>query len=139
MTFLNINGLSDANQNAFNVSCEKIEMYSWAWGGALTCYMRTVTINSTGLEITNERNMAIRAIEFSSNKMVQFLPEHPAQNFPNLEIYKATGCAIEKIQKKNFKNLSKLKVLWITSNPLETITSDTFEDLTSLESLVLSE
>lgn len=100
--------------------------------------MKTVAISSIGLTIGTARNESVGAIEFSGNKRLQFLPENPANNFPNLEIYQASGCAIERIHRNNFRNLSKLRVLWLTSNPLEKISSDTFKDLISLESLVLS-
>lgn len=133
-----LQALSIATANYENISCEEVKYNNWAWGTALTCYMKTVAINSIGLSISLARNESVGAIEFSGNKKLRFLPENSANNFPNLEIYQASGCAIERIHRNNFRNLSKLRVLWLTSNPLEKISSDTFKDLVSLESLVLS-
>lgn len=43
----------------------------------------------------------------------------------------------EKILHKNFQNLKKLKSLWLKRNRIEKISSDTFQDLASLEKLDL--
>lgn len=138
LVLFGLQSLSAATSNYASISCEEVKNYNWAWGLALTCYMKTVAISSTGLTIGNARNESVGAIDYNNNKRLQFLPENPANNFPNLEIIQASGCAIERIHRNNFRNLTKLKVLWLTSNPLEKISSDTFKDLTSLESLVLS-
>lgn len=96
----------------------------------------STTINSTGFTISNY-DETVGYLHFFNNKKIQFLPEYPAKNFPNLIVYRAWACAIEKVFKVNFENLNKLRLLDLKTNQLERIESDTFEDLISLDFLDL--
>lgn len=72
-----------------------------------------------------------------NNKKIRFLPENPADKFPNLKLYRPYSCSIEEISKVNFKDLRKLRKLYLDNNAIRKVASDTFEDLTSLEYLSL--
>lgn len=72
------------------------------------------------------------------NKIIQFLPEHVAEEFPNLLSYDANNCLIKAVSKKISIARGKWFLLSLGSNQIEQIASNTFEDLTSLEFLSLS-
>jgi Leucine-rich repeat (LRR) protein len=78
-------------------------------------------------------------LKMYGNKKIEFLPESPNQMYENLLGYNAGHCSIKQIAYKNFRGLVKLKHLHLYSNQIETIPSDTFKDLASLERLNLRE
>lgn len=127
---------------ALSLKCEKIENfgpYVWGVGNQKTCFMKTASINTAGISISVSRDITIEAIIFDSNKKIIFLPENPAQSFPKLLIFYASGCDICSISKSNFKHLDKLQELFLHSNKLTKIDSNTFEDLRSLIHIELGE
>lgn len=72
------------------------------------------------------------------NKHIFYLPTNLDESFPDLIEIKAFSCNVKSIHKKNFKNLRKLKGLYLNNNQIEKISTNTFEDLQSLERLFLS-
>lgn len=72
-----------------------------------------------------------------ANQRAQHLPSQMAKVFPNLIDFRVTNSSLEFIQRRNFRDLTHLKLLLITENPLKTIPSDTFFDLEKLEDLKL--
>lgn len=54
---------------------------------------------------------AFHGLKLSDNRNFRFLPENPAESFPNLVAYGARFCSIEPISKVNFENLDKLQFL----------------------------
>lgn len=121
------------------VSCEKIEAYNWhAAGMQLTCFMtESVAINSSDFTISSERNENIGGLDFTYNTKVYFLPIAIDTTFPDLVGYDASFCSLTELSKDNFKNLVKLTTLWLNSNKIEKILSETFQDLIALEFLAL--
>jgi Leucine-rich repeat (LRR) protein len=83
------------------------------------------------------RNESVKGLDLSQSKKVSFLPVQVADIFPNLIAISAWDCSIKTILKKNFARLIKLQQLCIDHNQIETIHSEIFEDLISLEVLTL--
>lgn len=103
-----------------------------------TCFMYYSTaIDSPGIVIST-RDSDVGGLDFAVNKKVRFLPERVAESFPNLVGYTAWSCSLTEIYKTNFKNLINLRKLDLGENQIEKISSNTFEDLRSLEKLDLS-
>lgn len=123
------------------IFCDKVGPYDYnrlGIGSPKSCYMRNnSTIDSNGFEIASLRDESVEGLTLSHNKMIRFLPEKIFEKFPNLLIYIANNCSLSRILKNNFKGLEKLKILSLSSNQIEIINSDTFEDLSSLEVLGL--
>lgn len=67
------------------------------------------------------------------------MPTNLSLSFPDLIGISADFCSIKMVFKENFKNLNKLKELWLSNNQIEKVMGNTFEDLTSLEWLYLRE
>lgn len=102
--------------------------------------MKAISYNFTReFLITTPADSSVEGFYSYNNKNIRFLPENLAEKFSNLIIMWAQSCSIEKISKKNFQGLNKLRGLALSSNFIEQITSDTFEDLVSLTHLYLGE
>lgn len=99
----------------------------------------TTTINTTGTIFTTPRDESIETISFALNKKIQFLPENTGEIFPNSIAMSAGNCSVKSISRINFKGLQKLLGLYLFSNLIEQIESNTFHDLLSLEVLDLGE
>lgn len=124
-----------------NIPCEKIEIVSWVspLDNQVTCDMQPATsINSTGVLIS-ERDETVGAIVFTNNENIRFLPENTAACFPKLLMFSASYCSIESISYSNFKTLENLEHLYLKSNKIKKIESNTFEDLHLLRMLDLGE
>lgn len=76
-------------------------------------------------------------IEHQQN--VEFLPVLLHESFPILKRYYVKNTAVPKISKKNFESLFKLEDLGLNRNQIEVIKSDTFEDLVSLQTIIIGE
>lgn len=114
--------------------------YGWADVTlARSCNMKTTIIDSEGFLITTPADSSVEGFASYGNKNLKFMPENLAEKLPNLIIIWAQSCSIEKLSKKNFQNLNKLRGLALSNNLIEKITSDTFEDLVSLTHLYLGE
>lgn len=122
----------------YEVSCESIIKYSFL-PKTLACVMdETTVISSPGGTIANPPNRRVFAIWFEFNENIHFLPESTADRFPNLNDILASCCSIEIVTKANFRNLTKLRKLFLSINKISRIDSGTFEDLKSLKVLDLS-
>lgn len=122
------------------LECEAISNYEWNKQVLKTCWMnRTTVINSTGLKIFSSFDETMAGLIFNENKKIFYLPIDVHKKYPNLIIYVPAGCSLMSISRENFRNLGRLKMLWLSGNLIEKINSDTFEDLKSLEELHLSE
>lgn len=77
-------------------------------------------------------------VDFYDNQNVSFLPINLHVKFPNLTTLTASFCALKTVTNKNFKSLTKLRLLWLEGNQIEEIPANAFEDLTALEVLHLS-
>lgn len=105
-----------------------------------TCKIDTsAAIDSADFTISSDYDDDVDGIEYSSNKKIQYLPVNPATIFPDLVIIAASGCSIKSISRLNFEGLRKLRALYLESNRIERVNSDTFKDLDELEQIFLSE
>lgn len=84
----------------------------------------------------NYTDLEIISIVFQRN--IEFLPISVYKNFPTLRMYFVKNTPVRKISKKNFEKLNQLVALTLMSNEIEVIRSDTFEDLISLQILMIS-
>ncbi|CRL08203.1 CLUMA_CG020936, isoform A [Clunio marinus] len=79
----------------------------------------------------------VQAFKFTDNKMVEFLPDNISESFPNLIAINGSGSSLTSISKTNFKGLKYLKSLDLTDINIRDIASDSFDDLTTLEELLI--
>lgn len=100
-------------------------------------FNETTTIDAINVTFAGLENSAIDAIDFTSNKKIQFLPVEVYKKFPNLEMYLAERAAIKKISAVNFARLQNLKVLWLYNNRIEFVPDDCFQGLTKLHKIYL--
>lgn len=98
---------------------------------------KTTVIDSTGITFSPERNDSIRGIDFSDNKKIHYLPFKLHKTFPKLLVFAASSCSIKAISRENFKNLKVLRGLWLRNNQIETIPSNAFQDLISIDDIDL--
>lgn len=121
------------------ISCEKVEIEtSWTLGNFLTCYMQKVTIiNLPGTTIAGNINDRIQALTLAQNEKISYLPEQVNEKFSNLLVYGAQYCSLTSISRRNFLSLTYLRGLYLEGNQIKKISSETFDDLISLEILEL--
>lgn len=125
------------------ISCESVKDASYGWGSSShtlkSCYIdKTTSIDRPDTEIS-ARDESVTGFWSIGNGKILFLPIDIDLKFPNLQGYGAERCSIKEISKRNFKGLHKLKGLYLHSNQITKISSDTFSDLKVLEYLGLSE
>jgi Leucine-rich repeat (LRR) protein len=122
------------------IVCERIlDLDHWLYKGPMkTCLIKQTTVIDTENVPVESHDDSILGFDIVDNKKVSFLPVRVAKAFPNLVAYSAYHCSIKKIAKKNFARLTKLKQLGLHNNKIERIHSKVFEDLVSLEHLILS-
>lgn len=107
---------------------------------ATSCCIMDVASVIKSTEVTiSERDDEIDGIDFSENKNILYLPVLVHEKLPNLIAYYAYHCSVREISKRNFEKLGRLEDLNLNSNQIETIGSDTFEDLVALQQLHISE
>lgn len=120
--------------------CERISAFNWnnRVSAPQTCYMDTVTrIEVPESFALLSRDESIQGLNFHLNQKIYYLPIHVHENLPNLIVYNAEGCSITTIVKANFEKLISLRVLSLNDNNIELISSDTFQDLNSIEWIIL--
>lgn len=119
--------------------CSVIVNHDWWYvGEQKTCEMQDIEIYEEDFTILPQTNEKIGGFDFCwGNKKVLFLPYKTHESFPELTVYRAQGCAIATIERKHFKNLRKLKILWLGTNKIEMLPPGVFGDLDALERLAL--
>lgn len=124
---------------AATMNCEKTPLlFNERLGRIRSCFLADVTaIDSPGFEIA-ERNEQIYALYFESNTKIHFLPVKVHEKFPNLLLFTSSSCSLTEISKPNFEKMAQLEFLYLESNKIEKIVSNTFEDLTALKEIDLS-
>lgn len=118
--------------------CESIAKFSW-WGNPhKTCHMNdSTTVTAPEFSISSTTDAAIELLNLNGNRKIAYLPKHVDEKFPGLLIYDAGSCSVQSISKQNFKNMKKLKRLFLGFNQIERIPSDTFSDATALLEVAL--
>lgn len=106
---------------------------------ASCCYVQHATIIDTTNDsfVVDERDKDLEILVIHRNQHVEFLPVLVHETFPNLIGYSVKDTPIKSISKRNFEKLHKLEVLWLEGGQVETIRSNTFEDLSSLRMLMI--
>jgi Leucine-rich repeat (LRR) protein len=99
--------------------------------------MEETIIDDDDYTIANEKDTKVSGLLLEHNQKVKFLPIKVAEKFPNILGISAFDCKIKSISKENFENLHKLTEIHLHGNMIETIYSNTFEDLVSLEVIFL--
>lgn len=90
--------------------CESIRYGHWYLVGNIkTCIKKSTTIDSPDFLITSARYL------------------------------EASKCSIKRIAKENFEGLSKVRILYLSHNLIETIDDDTFDHLRAVERIHLGE
>lgn len=133
-----INNQCKFRETPSDLACYKISetCLDWAMGKCCDMSRETVIDNSNAIISGSDDSDVIR-MHFSGNKAIKFLPISLSFKFPSIVHYWARGCLIQKISKLNFFGLKRLVNLWLGSNEIETIRSDTFEGLDALENIGL--
>lgn len=124
---------------AKEVLCEKVNDYAWEYnvGTVKTCLMNETTSIDEPSVIISSRDDSMFGFWLFNNKQIHNLPTGVSEKFPNLLGYNAGFCSIKEISRENFKGLTKLKLLFLHYTQIEKISSETFSDLKSLETLAL--
>lgn len=82
-------------------------------------------------------DLAAQVIEltiYDGNK-TWFIPNGWINFLPNLETLTVTDAGVKSISRPNFKDMSKLRGLYLSSNEISKVPQDVFHDLASLEFL----
>lgn len=88
-------------------------------------------------EITLEALKAAKMITLSRDNVMEKLPKKLGFHFQNLTMIIAMKVGLKSIQKNDFKDLNKLKMLNLGDNKLTQIPNDVFDDLKDLEIIYL--
>lgn len=133
-----INNRCKFDGNSFELACYKISDGCIHWTTGLCCDMsKESAISTSNAIISGVVDPDVIRMHFSGNKAIRFLPISLSIKFPNIIHYWARGCFIQKISKLNFFGLESMTNLWLGSNEIDTIRSDTFEGLDALENIGL--
>lgn len=127
--------LLNTNVKAKEVFCETFRKN----GDNKVCLMTIKTSIDTPNVTVSTQDPIVTDLALSGNVKIFYLPELIDRNFPNLIRYNAIMCSVKELSRKNFKGLSKLQILFLTSNEIKKINKDTFEDLKALQYLDLCE
>lgn len=137
--FLFFTSLITFSNGAGQVPCDSVDVAAFAISVLKTCFMQHSTVvDAPDFIISTPRDETVEGLRFTHNKNIFFLPTETAKTFPNLIMYSAWNCSIKVVKKENFKNLNTIVAIYLSDNQIETVSSDTFEDLTSLEMISLS-
>lgn len=134
--------LAFCRAEADEVACERIEDHPINYEGITeprTCFMSEVEIAWPGFRISSPHDETVKLFDLNNNRKIYFLPDKISERFPNLLQYQATYCSLAIILRINFQGLDKLTNAYFGGNQIEKISSDTFDDLTSLKKLGLGE
>jgi hypothetical protein len=110
---------------ANTISCAKIETTSWAHiGSQKTCFIdkstsMSTSISTPGYKINSAKDDTIAGFHAQNNKNLLYLPDSPHEQFPNLQVYSAYQSSVKEITAANFKNLKRLRGLFLQSNQIE--------------------
>lgn len=117
------------------INCEKIEQGN----DVKLCYLdKTTSINSNDTAIATKDD-SVKGIFMQYNEKIRYLPVQVHKKFANLQKYFAAECSIQAISKANFEKLTKLQEIWLTTNEITSVKSDTFQGLSSLKIIKLGE
>lgn len=135
--FLAVNE-SEAATEAF---CN-IEMGDWSFNDEKlvlkVCEVDIEKVDDDDFTITTDLDESIQGFNIKNETGVKFLPTYLSCAFPDLITFQVHNCSVTSVKENHFNGLSKLRSLSLNYNKIETIYSDAFVDLTSLELLALA-
>lgn len=136
---LALSSLCAVSSEIVEVQCDSINRFEWDRSGYQnTCHANISWVYDSGdFKFPSQGLEAITALSFYENRITQ-LPIKVSESFPHLITYRAQGCSIEKLAKKNFEGLRHLLQLHFSSNKISVIEPGSFDDLTALNLLALS-
>lgn len=104
------------------------------------CYLGAKTrIDSLDYAFDEAKNYSdIELFQIKHQSFIEYLPVSVHKSIPNLKYYSISHTPIHKITKKNFEKMYELGVLSLDNNRIETIRSDTFQDLIKLVQISIS-
>lgn len=123
-----------------NVPCEKVQYVNYLNAAEkFSCMIDQATIiDSNDISIYTTLGNTLTGINLNGNQKISFLPIMLHKTFSNLIIIDARNCAIKTLSRENFKQLTNLEALYLSSNRLEIIESGVFQDLTAVKRIYLS-
>lgn len=125
-----------------SVDCERVSVeneFSERMFQVDVCFMNELTsINRTNVPIYTSQSSNIRSLNFRGNTNIQYLPVKIYKAFPLLVVIDAENCDIREISRNNFKKLTLLKALKLSSNFIESIELGVFDDNPELTQIDLS-
>lgn len=120
------------------IACENTGPVNACFIGQLEgCFINQTEINSNDVSITPGAYDSVKGLYLLSNMNAKYLPVKIHITFPNLVAISARDCAIKSIAKVNFEGLSELKTLTLSNNQIESIDSDSFDDLLMVRRILL--
>lgn len=127
--------------NSSQVGCELVASDNFFTIDVLkTCFMNeTTVISSPSTLINNNKDETIKELNFYRNTKIEYLPIFIYKSFPNATVIIAQFCSIRSIEFRNFELLDELTHLYLSDNQISTVPDNTFQSLTSLRDLDLSE
>lgn len=136
LTFVVILATIAVKLQAVEINCEKIDHF---FKLGKCCYLDEASeISRVNVTFSGLENSDVVAMLFTGNEKIKFLPVNVHRKFPNLEVYMATGTAVKEISAWHFARLSKLRMLDLAVNQIESIPDDCFRGLTNLYKINLS-
>lgn len=127
-----VNASCGFDKSRTQIACERIQSSD-------VCNMKTyTTIRDITYTVSNPYDGQVTKLDLSDNRNIEFLPISPLESFPNIVRYDAARCSIKEILKRNFAGLVILLYVHLQENQIRAISSDTFEELTKLQTVDLS-
>lgn len=121
--------------SAIEITCDYVEKTD----RSTTCEFSDATEIKSEMVVLKHSDSTVTDIRALGRKSFLYLPIRVYESFPNVSVYTAIHCEIQKISKRNFRKLTNLVTLYLNQNKITTIEEDTFDDLEKLETLGLSE
>ena len=141
ITKFNYNFDEDDEENN-EITCD-LAQSSWKFSAVelQTCSIPIQLVSHQGynIKISDTDASDVKALNFSGNENLKFLPQNLGATFPNLVELAAKGTRLENIGGGAFKGLNKLKFLSLQNSDFQVIEKGTFEGLDALEVLDLSD
>lgn len=98
-------------------------------------------INLNGFKFSNDDDYdeKIKAISFSHNSNIFYLPDKVYEKFPEIQMFEAKNCKIGRIEASNFEKLNSLIAVDLSNNLIKSVPFDVFKDSRKLQVISLSE
>lgn len=85
--------------------------------------------------LSNSANENVTELLMRNNKKIEYLPQDAAVPFPNLNTINAYDCSVKSLTKLHFQGLTKMRIVNLAKNQLETIDENSFDDTVNVAGL----